>query len=147
LNANKLYISGNFNATENSSLLLGRVAIVDTAINNIITQITNNSGVNGMNGSVYAILFDTNTSYILFGGFFSQSYPIPSISLQNAAYYDTTANAISVTLTSSPDFFDTQISLPFPNIILPEQYKLVNLIWDSTSTQWLEAFRSIGVTH
>ena len=146
-NSGILYISGNFTSTENGTLILGRVATVNTAVNNIIAQISNNSGVRGMNGPVYAILYDTTTDYILFGGSFSVSSPIPSISLQNAAYYDTTANAIPVTLTATSDFFDTQVSLPYPQIILPEQFKLVNLIWDSGTSQWLEAFRSIGVTH
>jgi hypothetical protein len=140
-----LYISGNFNSTNNGSLILGRVAAANVTTG-VISSINNNSGVSGMNGPVYAILYDVPNEYIYFGGNFSSSFPVPSISLKYASYYDTTPNSIPVILAYT-NFFDTQVGLTFPQIILPEQFKLVNLIWDSGTSQWLEAFRSIGVTH
>jgi hypothetical protein len=131
-------------------LSLARIAKISLSSSQI-SQITSSSGTfDGVDGSVFAILNYPSYGYIYIGGHFNTSAPNSALSLVNAAYYDSNGIAYPVTLTTSAGtglFYDTDTSLEYLNIVLPQRYKLVNLVYDKINDQWIEAFRSLGVTH
>ena len=144
-----VYIGGQFTNTLTSLLPFGRVAKFGT-VANILSQIINVSGTHyGVNGTVYSMAFAPSSGpYIYMGGsFINTETAIPSVPLQNIAYFN--LNTVYIPLIINGTFIDTEDSPPSNNTIisLPYQYKLVSLISDGVSPSvWLVGYRSSGVT-
>ena len=80
------------------------------------------------------------------GSFINTETAIPSVPLQNIAYFN---NTVYIPLIINGAFIDTEDSPPTNNtqITLPYYNKLVSLISDSVSPSvWLVGYRSTGVT-
>jgi len=114
---------------------------------NQVVQIKNNSGTHiGMNGSVYSNLYISPNIY--FGGTFSNASPTADLTMSNLSYFITTSTVTPLTITTTTSgFLDTENGITFSQIVIPTQYKNVNLIYNLSLNKWLETYRSTGVTH
>ncbi len=139
------YICGEFTATGSSTTPLYRDAKINAS--NQIQQIKNNSGSHiGMNNTVYSNLFISPNIY--FGGIFTNASPTANLSMSYLSYFITTTTVTPLTInTSTSGFLDTEDGNTYSQIVIPTQYKNVNLIYNSTLNKWLETYRSTGVTH
>ena len=139
------YICGDFTTTGSGATLIYRDAKVNSS--NQILQIKNNSGTHiGMDTSVYSNLYISPNIY--FGGLFSNALPTSDLPMAFLAYFTTTTLVTPLTITTSTaGFLDTEDGITYSNIVIPTQYKNVNLIYNLSLTKWLETYRSTGVTH
>ena len=139
------YICGDFTATGSSTTPIYMDAKVNSS--NQILQIKNFLGTHiGMNNTVYSNLFISPNIY--FGGTFSNASPTPDLTMINLAYFTTTTLVTPLTITNSTaGFLDTEDGITYSNIVIPTQYKNVNLIYNLSLNKWLETYRSTGVTH
>jgi hypothetical protein len=139
------YICGDFTATGSNTSPLYRDAKINAS--NQIQQIKNNSGSHiGMNNTVYSNLYISPNIY--FGGIFTNASPTADLSMSNLSYFTTTTTVTPLTInTSTSGFLDTEDGNTYSQIVIPTQYKNVNLIYNSTLNKWLETYRSTGVTH
>ncbi len=140
-NSNICYVGGDF--TSSGSLPLGYVCQINTNTN-AISQL-GDSTYYGLNSSILAILkLDTKT-YL--GGGFTQTLPTSSTNPINySAYYQTPGSPSLNINASSTSFFNTDDSTVYTTVTLPAKFKVINLIYNSSSTYWLATYRSSGVT-
>ena len=140
------YICGDFTtagAGTNTTPLF-RVAKIDSS--NQIVQIKNSSGTHcGMNNPVYSNVYINPNIY--FGGAFTNTSPTSGSTMNNISYFSSNTIVTPLTITTTTSgFLDTETGTISSTITIPTRYKLTNLIYNSSLTAWLEAYRSIGVT-
>jgi len=139
------HICGDFTSTSAStgSLSISRVAGINSS--NKIYQIKNGSGTHtGFNNTVNVVLKAGSNVY--FSGQFTNTSPTSDLPVSRISSYIITQSPITLT-TATNGFLDTDDGGTYAQIILPLQYKAVTLVYDSTINQWLETYRSSGVTH
>jgi hypothetical protein len=100
-----------------------------------------------MNNSVYSNLYISPNIY--FGGTFSNASPTSDLPMSRLSYFITTPTVTPLTLTTTTTsgFLDTENGTTYSQIVIPTQYKNVNLIYNLSLNKWLETYRSTGVTH
>lgn len=99
-----------------------------------------------MNGPVYSNLYISPNIY--FGGIFTNASPISNLPMLNISYFNVTPIITPLTITTSTSgFLDTEDGITYSQIVIPTQYKLTTLIYNSSLTKWLETYRSPGVIH
>ena len=99
-----------------------------------------------MNNQVYSNLYISPNIY--FGGIFSNASPTSDLPMSNLSYFTTTTIVTPLTITTSTlGFLDTEDGNTYSQIVIPTQYKNVNLIYNLSLNKWLETYRSTGVTH
>ena len=85
-------------------------------------------------------------SNVYFSGQFTNTSPTSDLAVSRISSYIVAQSPITLT-TATNGFLDTDDGGTYTQIILPSQYKAVTLIYNSTINQWLETYRSSGVTH
>ena len=139
------YICGDFTSTSAStgSLSIGRVAGINSSSK--IYQIKNGSGTHtGFNNTTNMVLKAGSNVY--FSGQFTNTSPTSDLAVSRISSYIVAQSPITLT-TATNGFLDADDGGTYAQIILPSQYKAVTLIYNSTINQWLETYRSSGVTH
>jgi hypothetical protein len=98
-----------------------------------------------MNNPVYSNVYINLNIY--FGGAFTNTSPTSGSTMNNISYFSSNTIVTPLTITTTTSgFLDTETGTISSTITIPTRYKLTNLIYNSSLTAWLEAYRSIGVT-